>query len=93
MRLRADEHDARLLELIDEQVAEQKVTEVVHAHRLLEPVGRPSRLLVLYHGNDTVVWLRYHNGMIHHLQLLKDGDERYILNTLVTKCFRLFERL
>ena len=47
VRLGADEHDAGLLELVDEQVAEQEVSEVVHAHRLLETVGSPSGLLVL----------------------------------------------
>lgn len=47
VRLRADEYDAGLLQLVHEQVHEQEVPEVVHADRLLEPVGRPSRLLVL----------------------------------------------
>lgn len=50
VRLRADEDDAGLLEFVDEKVAEQEVPEVVDAHGLLEPVSRPSRLLVLVVG-------------------------------------------
>lgn len=47
VRLSSDEDHARLLQVIEKQVAQQEVAEVVYSHGLLEPVSRPSRLLVL----------------------------------------------
>ena len=45
--LGSDEDDARLLQLLEEEVDEQEVSQVVNAYSFLETVRRPSRLLVL----------------------------------------------
>lgn len=56
--LGSDEDDARLLELLEEEVDEQEVSQVVNAYSFLKTVRRSSRLLVLEKSARTGIFIQ-----------------------------------